>query len=290
MKTYLLLSAALAVATPVFAQDVTSTSGSGAEANSGSISGAQSNGNQQSQANIGGNNAGIGSSRSNSESQSGAVSGSESNSGAVSDQAQGQSLDNRNTNQLGASNQQGVSVSNTFNSTNHKRSYVGTNTAVPLTAAVSFSSDYCLGTASGGASIAPIGVSIGGSGPVADHTCQYLRLAQTGGMMAANWHNMGEMDMRNRMMAFATWSTCMAGPQADKRRKGNTDNAVMEACLRLGLLGSDGTPVSPPSKPVAEPETVTPQQVEKYKTPRGDLQYESNPVVQTPPIAMVAHP
>ena len=282
MKTYLLLSAALAVATPVFAQDVTSTSGSGAEANSGSVSGAQSNGNQQSQANIGGNNAGIGTSRS--ESSSGAVSGSESNSGAVSDQGQAQYQGQS------ASNQQGVSVSNTFNSTNHKRSYVGTNTAVPLAAAVSFSSDYCLGTASGGASIAPIGVSIGGSGPVADDTCRYLRLAQTGGMMAANWHNMGEYDMRNRMMAFATWSTCMAGPQSDRHRKNGHDNAVFNACMRLGLLGSDGTPVSPPSKPVAEPETVTPQQYEKYKTPRGDLQYESNPVVQTPPIAMVVHP
>lgn len=299
MKTHLLLSAALlAVASPSFAQvgDINSASNSGAEANSGSISGAESNGNQQSQANIGGNNAGIGSSTS--ESNSGAVSGSESNSGAVSDQAQGQSL--ANTNQLGqtASNQQGVQVATTFNSYNRKKTIneVRTNAAVPLAASSSFSSDYCGGTASGGASIAPIGVSIGGAAPTFDRTCQYLRLSEKGGMMAANWHNMGVYDMRNRTMAFATWAMCMAGPEADRRKRTYDENVTMQACLALGLLGSPGSPMTPPPAPIPEPKVQdstgypTPEAVERYKTPRGDLQYESNPVVQTPPIAMAAHP
>lgn len=292
MKTFVSITALLlASAAPAFAQDVTSGSASGAEANSGSISGAESNGNQQgqSQANIGGNNAGIGSSTS--ESNSGAVSGSSSHSGAISDQGQSQSQGQSvgaHTNTVGqaATNQQGVTTAITFNSTNHKRSYVGTNTAVPLAASSSFSSDYCGGTASGGASVAPIGLSIGGAAPVFDDTCRYIRLAQTAGMMAANWHNMGEMDMRNRMMTFATWSTCMAGPQADKRQKHSKPNVVMEACLRLGLLGSESSPISPPTAPVTPPEAyrATPP-AEDYsdlppKTPRGDAdQLRKSPAI-----------
>lgn len=276
-----------------FAQDINSTSGSDANAVSGSQSGAQSISDQgQFQT---ANNAGIGNSESVSasgaEANSGSASWSES-SGNEQGQSQGQSLSSQVGQQ--ATNSQGVAVSNTFNSTNRKITEVRTNAAVPLAASVSFSADYCGGTASGGASIAPIGVSIGGAAPTFDHTCQYIRLAQTGGMMAANWHNMGEMDMRNRMMTFATWATCMAGPDADKRRRGTHENVVMEACLRLGLLGSEGSPLSPPAVVTPQPAITQPDghpTPEAVEQPRGELQYESVPVIQTPPIAaMVALP
>lgn len=299
MKTILLAAAAaIAISGSAFAQDTTtSTSGSGAEANSGSISGSSADGNQQTQgqtqANIGGNNAGIGNSASHSASNSDANSASNSFSGADSDQQQGQS--SSNSNQLGASNQQGVSVSNTFNSTNHKRSYVGTNAAVPLAASSSFSSDYCGGTASGGASIAPIGVSIGGAAPTFDKSCQYLRVAEKSGMLGANYYNMQQPEMAGRAMSMMAWAVCMAGPQADNRKRGSDENVTMQACLALGLLGSGASPTSPPPLPAPAPAVSqsngqpTPEAVERYKTPRGDATiYESHPVIQAAPVAMAA--
>lgn len=295
MKLTLFLSAAaLAVAVPAVAQDIDSTSNSGAAANSGSISGASSDANHQAQGQTqSADNKGIGTSESNSASQSGAVSGSSSHSGAISDQSQGQS--SSNSNQLGqiAANSQGVEVTNVFNSTQRKRTYNGTNNAVPLAASSSFSSDYCGGTASGGASIAPIGVSIGGAAPTFDKSCQYLRLAEKAGMMSANWHNMGYPEMEGRMMAFATWATCMAGPHNDNRKKGYEANVVMEACLALGLLGSSTSPMSAPVKPAPAPEPQvmdsngypTPEAAERAKTPRGEMEYKSVPTVQGMPEA-----
>lgn len=289
--SYLVGTAGLALATPAMAQidDINSASNSAANANSGSVSGASADGNVQGQGQTQtANNAGIGSSASTSGSASEANSGSVSNSGAVSDQAQGQSLSNAN--QLGATNQQGVSVSNTFNSTNHKRSYVGTNAAVPLAASSSFSSDYCGGTASGGASIAPIGVSIGGAAPTFDKSCQYLRLAEKAGMLGANYHNMQQPDMSLKAMSLMAWATCMAGPQNDKRRKGYEENVVMQACLTLGLLGSTMSPMSPPPRPAPEPATQTstgyptPEAVERYKTPRGEADPSATPSATTPAV------
>lgn len=292
-----LVALMLTAAMPAIAQDVTSTSGSGAEANAGSISGSEANGNQQgqSQNNIGGNNAGIGTSRSASESESNSASFS----GSVSDQSQGQSLDNRvntstaQTQGQTASNQQGVATNITFNSTNHKRSYVGTNTPVMLAASSSFSSDYCGGTVSGGASVAPIGVSIGGAGTKFDNSCRYLRLAEKAGMTAANYYNMQQPEMAMKAMSMMTWSMCMAGPHQDKM----DENLAMQACVALGLLGSGSSPATPPQAYVA-PQEVTPMHTQKDnldpnqyenlppKTPRGEAPSQK----VTPPMAYTTAP
>lgn len=277
MKTYLYLAAAsLAVATPVYAQDqnLNSASGSEANANSGSISGASSNGNQQGQSQTA-NNAGIGSSTSESNSGAAAVSGSESHSGSYSDQGQSQGQSQTQGQQVGAhtaTNQQGVSTSITFNSTNRKHSYVGTNTPVYLAASSSFSSDYCGGTVSGGASVAPIGVSVGGSGTKFDDSCRYLRLAEKSGMTAANYHNMGQPEMAMKMMSLMVWADCMAGPQQDKRRD-SSPNYTMQACIALGILGSEGSPPSPPAVYSAPP----PPAMESQKDNLDPNQYENLP-------------
>lgn len=282
MKNFLLSAAAvIALASPSYAQDVTSTSGSNADANSGSVSGAAANGNQQgqTQSNVGGNNAGIGNSRSASDSN--ATSASESHSGSISDQHQGQSNDSRTTTSTAqtqgqqATNQQGVSVSNTFNSTQLKRTYVGTNTAVPLAASSSFSSDYCGGTVSGGASVAPIGVSIGASAPKFDDSCKYLRVAEKAGMMGANWHNMGQEEMAYKLQAYGTWAVCMAGPRAKRQ----AENAAMQACLALGLMGTGAVPATPPqyvppAPPSPAPQSyVTPMETQKPNTTQGTDDY-----------------
>lgn len=284
-------TAALIVAvcgSPVLAQDINSASGSAANANSGSVSGAESNGNQQSQANIGGNNAGIGSSTS--DSRSNALSGSTSNSGAVSDQSQGQtsnqSLGVTATQGQSASNQQGVSVSNTFISTPLKRTYVGTNTAVPLAASSSFSSDYCGGTVSGGASAAPIGISIGASGPTFDKSCQSLRRAEKFGMAAANYQNMQQPEMAMKLMSLMVWSICTAdssGPKADKATAAACEQILemgQPVAAPAGMYAVPPVPQTPPPAPVTPLETqkqnITPPSVPDYqelppKTPRGEI-------------------
>lgn len=298
--TFFLAAAALAVASPTIAQELNSNSGSNADANSGSVSGAAANGNQQgqSQANIGGNNAGIGNSRSASESNS--DSSSASFSGAKSDQSQ--SSDNRintatsQTQGQSASNMQGTVVSNTFNSTPLKRQYIGTNTAVPLAASSSFSSDYCGGTVSGGASVAPIGVSLGASGVKYDDSCRYLRIADKAGIVAANWHNMGQEEMAYKVETFGTWAMCMAGPRA----KNASENAAMQACLALGLMGTGSVPSTPPQASVAPEQAVTPQEAVRAaqpqpdysnlppKTPRGEADMRGVPTIPSAPVADMA--
>jgi hypothetical protein len=287
MKSKLFLAALLASASPALAQntlDNTSSSGSDATAVSGSASGAESNGNVQGQSQYGGNNAGIGSSTSASDSNAVAVTSSESGSTSNSDQGQSQGQNSANTNQLGAMNQQGVQVATTFNTTNRKQTEVRTNAAVPLAASSSFSSDYCGGTASGGASVAPLGISIGGAAPTFDDSCRYLRVAEKAGMLGANYHNMRQYDMAGRAMSMMAWSLCMAGPQQDNRRRGNKDNATIVACIALGLLGSDMSPT-----PHSTQQEVTPMHTQKqnttpptdpYKTPRGDLEFHNIPVIQ----------
>jgi hypothetical protein len=262
---------AMALSTmPAVAQNTNtngSVSGSDATANSGSASGASSdntntNGQTQGQS----MNGNIGRSESNSSSNSGAVSGSASDSRSASNQNQGQALDNRNSNTANvgqlASNSQGVSVSNTFISTPLKRTYVGTNNAVPLAASSSFSSDYCGGTASGGASAAPIGISIGGSAPTFDKSCQSLRRAEKFGMAAANYQNMQQPEMAMKLMSLMVWSICTAdssGPKADK--------STATACGQVLQMGS----VSPPSgqfsvPPSPAPAAVTPMETAKPNT------------------------
>ena len=291
------LSLALSlVAAPALAQDIISSSGSGAEANSGSISGAESNGNQQGQSQNS-YNAGIGSSSSNSDSVSGAISGSESHSGSISDQSQGQSQGQTSYQTQGqnATNSQGVSTNLTFNSTNRKHSYVGTNTPVMLAASSSFSSDYCGGTVSGGASVAPIGVSIGGAGTKFDNSCRYLRLAEKAGMLGANYHNMQQPEAAMKAMSLMSWAVCMAGPQQDKQ----LENVTMQACIALGLLGSSASPPSPPTPPVAAERVISPQEAARDnvdpneylnlppKTPRGanDNNAPAATTVVTPAVA-----
>lgn len=262
MKIKILTVALLvSVSSTAFAQDIQSNSGSDAAANSGSVSAAQSNGNLQGQSQSGGNNAGIGSSTS--ESNSGAVAITESTSGSSSNsdqgQSQGQSLTNGNTVGQQATNQQGVTVNQTWNAAAPlKRTYVGTNNAIPLAASSSFSSDYCGGTVSGGASAAPIGISIGASGVKFDKSCQSLRRAEKFGMAAANWSNMGFKSRAVAMMRMMEWSICTAdsgGPKADK--------ATAEACavvLGMGSTLPDDASYMAPPEPAGE---VTPLETQK---------------------------
>lgn len=290
-------AALLAIAAPdqALAQvgDINSASGSNATADSGSVSGASSDQSQAQQA----NNYGIGNSQSDSASNSVASSGSVSDSASSSDQgqSQGQSL----SNQLGqtASNSQGVAVSNTFNTTTRKVTEFRTNAAVPLAASSSFSSDYCGGTTSAGASAAPLGISIGAASPTFDNSCRYLRVAEKAGMLGANYHNMGQEDMSGRAMSLMAWAVCMAGPQQDRLNRGGSNaNVTMEACIRLGLLGSEASPASPPPARAPDPAITqpsgqpTPEAVERYKTPRGDLQFDNRPVIQAVPIAAATLP
>ena len=164
------------------------------------------------------------------------------------------------TSQSNPINQQGVSVSNTFNSTNRKNSYLYTNNAVPLAASSSFSSDYCGGTASGGASAAPLGISIGGAGPVFDKSCQSLRRAEKFGMAAANASNMGQAELAGRLMSMMIWSICTADSAGAK-----ADKSTALACDRIGLLGSQGT-VQPAPAAAAGPAIQTPA---GYPTPEA---------------------
>lgn len=265
------------VGAPALAQTTTLESGSNATANSGSQSGAAS---QSNPTNINTPVNQQGNLTSTSNSQSGAISGSESGSASNSDQAQGQnqtmgqsmgannsqgqsanntqmqgqdqSANNTQTQGQMATNQQGVSVSNTFNSTNRKNSYIYTNNAVPLAASSSFSSDYCGGTASGGASAAPLGISIGGAGPVFDKSCQSLRRAEKFGMAAANAANMGQPELAGRLMSMMIWSICTADSSGAK-----ADRSTAMACNNIGLLGSQGSEQPSPAA-IADPAVRTP--------------------------------
>lgn len=250
---------AATVSPQVMAQTTTSESGSNSAANSGSSSGATSSSNPT---NI---NAPVneqGNLTSTSSSGSNAVSGS--TSGSNSNQTQGQEANNSQTQgqiqgqTATSTNQQGVAV--TFNSTNHRTQKVYTNNAVPLAASSSFSSDYCGGTASGGASAAPIGISIGGSGPVFDKSCQSLRRAEKFGMAAANASNLGQPELAGRLMSMMIWSICTsdsAGPKPDK--------STAQACSALGLMGSGVSEQAMPG-PVPEAAVQTPA---GYPTPEA---------------------
>lgn len=196
------------------------------------------------------------------QSQSGAISGSQSSSGAVSDQTQGQTQGQVAVGTVGqsvgqsATNQQGVAVSNTFNSTNRKFTELNTNAAVPLAASSSFSSDFCGATASGGVSAAPIGISIGGAKPVYDANCQGLRRAEKFGMAAANAHNMGQHELAGRLMSLMIWSICTSDTQTyseGKADKSHTPSATEQACSKMLLLGSGPMPTPTAGQPNPAP-------------------------------------
>jgi hypothetical protein len=252
-------------AAPALAQNVqgqTSESTSGAAANSGSLSGAQSN-------NTANNNTGIGTSQNENTSSSGsaAISGSASESTSNSNgntqgqsqgqqannaqdqgQSQGQMQDQNQALDSSQANSQGVTVNQTWNTKNRRETEVRTNNAVPLTSSSSFSSDYCGGTVSGGASAAPLGISIGASKPSFDKSCQSLRRAEKFGMAAVNALNMGQAELSGRLMSMMIWSICTSDSYGTDRER---DTA--SACDRLALLGSAANTTTAQPKPGETP-------------------------------------
>jgi hypothetical protein len=275
MKVFLLgaVAACAIIATPATAQqigDITSQSGSNSTANSGSVSGAQSN-NQANNANQANNN--IGTSESTSNSNAGAVSGSDSTStsnGNQQGQQQGQAQDAHNTQgQMQgqtASNQNGQAVNLTFNSHSPDHLQVKTNTPVGLTASSSFSSDYCGATQSAGASAAPLGISIGASGPRYDKSCQALRRAEKFGMAAANAQNMGQPELAQRLMSMMIWSICTADTAGP-----NMQEPTAMACSAVGLMG---TPMGPGAHAAANPPDPQPVGGQKTKVAQNGMQVQ----------------
>ena len=198
----------------------------------------------------------------NTNSTSGAVANSSSESAA------GASSDNLNV--VNPNQSVGVGFTQTFEASNIPRTTtqkVKTNAAVPLAAAVSFSSDYCGGTVSAGAS--GFGLSIGASGPKMDGNCQALRRAEKFGTAAANAYNAGLTDWAGKLIAMQVWEICMAGNDAVESR-------TAEACEGLALLGGDRLPGTPqaavmqyqepsPPQPAPAPQQYQPRQ------PRGEV-------------------
>ena len=282
------------VATPALSQDtLTSTSGSGAEANSGSVSGAQSN-NDNVNAQVG--NVGVSTNENTSVSNSGAVSGSNSESASNSDQnqgqdqgqSQGQMQDQSQNLDSAQANQQGVTFNQTWNTKNRKTTEFKTNTAVPLAASSSFSSDYCGGTVSGGASAAPLGISIGASGNKFDKSCQSLRRAEKFGMAAANAHNMGQADLAGKLMSMMIWSICTSdsgGPEVE--------HSTASACNQLLLLGSQhslaaATPAQPIATKVREARTkvngqISVEAANRASQPVTTASYDADKVAASTP-------
>jgi hypothetical protein len=257
MNRNLILAALLstALSTGAFAQnvnvnDLASQSASGAEANSGSVSGASSD-NQN--ANVQTGNVGVSVNENTSTSSSGAVSGSNSESGSISDQEQGQSQGQSQgqMQELDAAqaNSQGVTFNQTWNTKNRKTTEIRTNNAVPLTSSSSFSSDYCGGTVSGGASAAPLGISIGGSKPVFDKSCQSLRRAEKFGMAAVNAMNMKQVDLAGKLMSMMVWSICTSDSDGTEKV-----HQTAQACDKLLLLGSEASTYSAQPAPAAAPQ------------------------------------
>lgn len=123
---------------------------------------------------------------------------------------------------------------------------VKTNTMVALAAGVSMSSDYCGGTASGGASAA--GVTIGASKPVMDRNCQALRRVEKMGVAAVTAFNLGDKDMANKLKRLMAWQICVAETEADAGLA-NAVPSVQQACLDLGLIVERGMDRSTDPRP-----------------------------------------
>lgn len=202
-----------------------------------------------------------------SNSESTANSSSQSSSGAVSDQQQGQSQGLQNSNSASTSAQQGnqQATSLTFEAsvipTDTTVRWKG-NTTVALAAGVSFSSDYCGGTASAGASAA--GVSIGGAKPIMDGNCQAMRRAEKFGVAAANAHNMGFAPLAANLLAMQVWEICQAGNDAKV-------SSTAEACVKLGLVGPGSMPHDPPAHGTlpADPPPAAQPKAQQGTTIRG---------------------
>jgi hypothetical protein len=199
----------------------------------------------------------------NTNSTSGAVAGSNSESAA------GASSDNLNVVNPNQSTELsvGVGLSQTFEASQIPTTTtqkVKTNAAVPLAAAVSFSSDYCGGTVSAGAS--GFGVSLGASGPKMDGNCQSLRRAEKFGTAAANAYNAGLHDMASRLIVMQVWEICMAETNAKQEHEPRTQGA----CEGLGLLSMD---VPQPKSEPAVPQQQQYQAPQEYqpRQPRGEV-------------------
>lgn len=293
--------------TTVFGQDqnLQSTSGSNSTSTSGSAS------NAENQIDNSANNA-IGTSQSNSDSNatanSGSVSGSESY-GNSSTQGQAQEQANmqgqEQSNNQGQGQDQGQDqgqmqsqgldseqanaqeTSITFNNSQRKVTEVRTNNAVPLAASSSFSTDYCGGTVSGGASVAPLGISLGGAAPKFDKTCQALRRAEKFGMAAANASNMGNVELASRLMSMMIWSICTADGDG-----AGMDEPTAMACDEVGLLGSQSlasqasplppAPATAPEPQLARNDQVTPEAAERAQS--MELEFKLEPEFVTEPV------
>lgn len=178
---------------------------------------------------------------------------------------------NSGGNTIKPNQQVGVSSSTTFQQTfeaaqipTKTTTKVETNAAVPLAAAVSFSSDYCGGTASGGASAA--GISIGMAKPLMDGNCQALRRAEKFGTAAANAYNAGMKDTAARLVNMQVWEICMAGNDA-------TVSHTAEACKRLALIGDGDMPHEQPAHVEQPMQPSPPQPAQEYqpRQPRGEV-------------------
>lgn len=237
----------------------TSTSGSDATAVSGSRSDSTSNGNQQGQ----GQMQGQGQSANNSQGQ---MQGQNTTTSSSQDahNSQGQMQGQTTSTQASQANGQNVNLS--FNSTTPNHLQVKTNTPVGLAASSSFSSDYCGGTVSGGASAAPLGISIGGSGPKYDKSCQALRRAEKFGMAAANAQNMGQPDLAGKLMTMMIWSICTSdsgGPAIEY--------PTASACQMAGLMGSMPARMSDAATPSAPPPVAQRVQSASVRDEKGKV-------------------
>lgn len=110
---------------------------------------------------------------------------------------------------------------------------VKTNTMVALAAGVSMSSDYCGGTASGGASAA--GVTIGAARPIMDRNCQALRRVEKMGVAAVTAFNLGDKATAMKLQNLMVWQLCVSDAAADASLA-NAVPSVQQACLDLNLI------------------------------------------------------
>lgn len=222
-----LLLAALLLAAPLNAQTATNNantnSASSANANSGSFSGSAANSDQSQGQNQG--------------------------------QSQGQSQGQNLTATQGQASTQANGQSITFNTPPQREkttAEVMANQNVPLAAAVSFSSDYCGGTASAGVSTS-IGFSVGGAKPVMDSNCQSLRRAEKFSIVAATAHNMGQKEWGTKLLSMAIWELCMS-EENDSRSDGDQQPSTRDACGKLGLYGDQPFPAASPASMPGSPE------------------------------------
>lgn len=137
---------------------------------------------------------------------------------------------------------QGIDYSGSYN--------VKTNTMVALAAGVSMSSDYCGGTASGGASAA--GVTIGAAKPIIDANCQALRLIEKTGIAAVTSFNLGDKETAHKLKRLMVWQICVSETENGNRNKANQIPSVEQACKDLGLIVERGMDRSTDPRPVTK--------------------------------------